>query len=63
MSGAEPAIGERQRVQALQLVFTTVMEDVISALSGCVHVLAARLNAAVSWQLQSIHSDLVLGGC
>ncbi len=34
--GAEPAVGERQRVQALQLVFTAVMEDVISALSGCV---------------------------
>ncbi len=33
--GAEPAVGERQRMQALQLVFTAVMEDVISALSGC----------------------------
>ena len=32
---AEPAVSERQRVQALQLAFTAVMEDVISALSGC----------------------------
>ena len=32
---AEPAVSERHRVQALQLVFTAVMEDVISALSGC----------------------------
>ena len=31
----DPAVSERQRVQALQLVFTAVMEDVISALSGC----------------------------
>ena len=33
--GSEPALSERQRVQALQAVFTAVMEDVISALSGC----------------------------
>ena len=35
---AEPAVSERQRVQALQLVFTAVMEDVISTLSGCASV-------------------------
>jgi hypothetical protein len=50
---AEPAVSERQRVRTLQLVFTAVMEDVISTLSGCAstkrpHTLTLR---CTSWNL------------